>query len=556
MLTLAVLAALPLALGAPADLVDRQIDVGGTSLRIRCGGDRQPGVPVVVFEAGAFNTVDTWRDVHAPIAARARACAWDRPGRGASAPAPAGLDAPGLVELLRGVLVASGEAPPYVLVGHSLGGLIAQLHVSLHPAGIAGIVLVDSSHRDQVHRMAALNLGSPRAAATPSSPEAVPLAPLVSALAGERFAFDGPLVVLTRGRWTSGTDTLDDRARLGVWNELQRELAAGAARSEHHVAAQSGHYIQNDEPDLVVRAVRRVLEQVAAAGRGTGGPAGRETTARQGTREKLCSVEERTPEDLARLLEPLGEAGRTALIALADSPDPVEALCGVAGLAALRDRRAIPHLEAALRDSAMRANAHLLARWAAFLAGGPDADLGTAMLKVVEAVTDGVPWRAAGLDAVWLLGEVDHAVARDRLLAELDQPLEDARLDAVIHALARQGEPRAREPVSVIGAQAAREKSGNATPEQARRLGAVAFYQLALGPDTLADGLASLGTLAVPDQQGAAAWAVHTLCERAVRRPADRTAIEAHRNALVGELDRLGVSWQAPAGTFGCAGRP
>lgn len=552
MFLLAALAALPLALGAPAALVDRLVDVNGTSLLLRCGGERQPGAPLVLFEAGAFNTVDTWRDVHAPVAALARACAWDRPGRGASGPAPAGLDASGLVELLRGLLQAGGEAPPYLLVGHSLGGLIAQLHVTLHPGEVAGLVLVDSSHRDQVRRMAALKLRPPQVMASRPSPEAVSLERLMSALAEQRFTFAGPLVVLTRGRWTPGTDTADDRKRLGVWQELQRDLASASARSEHHVAANSGHYIQNDEPELVVRAVRRVLDLVSAGDAAAAASAVHQASAAHRVRGGLCGSEDRAPAEVARLLEPLGEQGRTALIALAESPDAAEVLCGVAGLAALRDRRVIPYLEAALRNPELRGSSRLLARWAAWLAGGPDPDLGAAMLKVVEAATDSAVWNAAGLDAIWLLGEVDHPSARDRLLAELGQPIDDARLDAVVHALARQGDPRARERITAIGVQAARDKSGNATPEQARRLGAVAFYQLALGPETLADGLETLGTIAARDQEDAAAWAVHTLCERAVRRPDGRTIVDAHRAVLVEELDRLGISWQAPAGTFGC----
>lgn len=555
MFLLAVLAALPLALDAPAALVDRLVDVNGTSLRLRCGGERLPGTPLVLFEAGAFNTVDTWRDVHVPVAAFARACAWDRPGRGASGPAPAGLDASGLVELLRGLLQASGEAPPYVLVGHSLGGLIAQLHVSLHPGETAGLVLVDSSHRDQVLRMAALKPGPPQVMATAPAPEAVSLEGLVTALEGQRFTFAGPLVVLTRGRWTRGGDAADDRERLGVWHELQRDLASASARSEHHVAANSGHYIQNDEPELVVRAVRRVLDQVSA-GAAAADASAHQASAVHRVREGVCGSEDRAPAEVARLLEPLGEQGRTALIALAESPDSAQVLCGVAGLAALRDRRVIPYLEAALPNPVMRPRVRLFARWAAFVAGGPEPDLGAAMVKVVGAVTDSAVWSAAGLDAIWLLGEVDHAVARDRLLAEIARPLDDARLDAVVHALARQGDPRARERITAIGAQAAREKSGNATPEQARRLGAVAFYQLALGPETLSDGLETLDTIAAKDQEGAAAWAVHTLCERAARRPAERAAIDAHRSALVEELDRLGVSWQGPAGTFGCRPAP
>lgn len=254
------------------------------------------------------------------------------------------------------------------------------------------------------------------------------------------------------------------------------------------------------------------------------------------------------------MLEPLGEPARTALVGLAGSPVKGEALCGIAGLSALGDRRVIPLLVGALRNPAFREEAYRLARWAAFLAGGPDADLGAAMLPIVDAFNDPAIRDAAGDDAIGLLGEVDHPAARDRLLVEFTQAPSDATLDAVVHALARQGDPRARAPIAALGVEAERAKSGNATPEQARRLGEVAFYQLALGPETLGDGLATLGTIAARDQEWTAAWAVHTLCARAVRRPAERAAIEAHRLALVEDLGRRGVSWSGAKGPFGCSG--
>ena len=269
-------------------------------------------------------------------------------------------------------------------------------------------------------------------------------------------------------------------------------------------------------------------------------------------RGQLCASEDPSPTELARQLAPLGETGRQALVALAGSSNPDEVLCGIAGLAALGDRRVISPLASALENPTLRPAAYKLARWAAYLAGGPEPDLGAAMLRVVEAVSDQATWDATGIDAIWLLGEVDHPAARDRLLTELRLPLSPEALDAVVHGLARQGDPRARTAIATLGVEAARAKSGNATPEQARRLGEVAFYQLALGPDALAEGLVTLGTMAARDQESAAAWAVQTLCARAVRRPAARAPIEAHQQALVGELDRLGISWQASKGPLGC----
>jgi hypothetical protein len=269
-------------------------------------------------------------------------------------------------------------------------------------------------------------------------------------------------------------------------------------------------------------------------------------------RDQLCGSADEASADLARRLTPLGEAGRVALIKLAQSSDTPDRLCGIAGLTALADRRVLSHLVAALRDPGLREQAYQLARWAAYMAGGPDTDLGPVMLEVIEAISDQAVWDAAGVDAIWLLGEVDHPAARERLLTELRLPLNGAKLDAVIHGLARQGDPRALAAITQLGVEAGQAKSGNATPEQASRLGEVAFYQLALGPDSLADGLATLQSIARRDQDWTAAWAVHTLCARAVRRPRQRDEIGEHRAALVEQLNRLGVSWQEPKGTFGC----
>ena len=287
-----------------------------------------------------------------------------------------------------------------------------------------------------------------------------------------------------------------------------------------------------------------------------GAPTDGSAPARQSVPEDVCGWRGRTPAEHARQLARLAEPERDALVSVAQSRDSGEVLCGVAGLAALGDRRVIPPLVAALRNPALRADAYQLARWATFLAGGPESDLGAAMRAVVEVFDDPALRDAAGNDAFWFFGDVDHDTARERLLAAVDQSLSDAALDGVIHGLARQGEPRARATIAALGLDAVRAKSGNATREQADRLGEVAFYQLALGPDSLADGITTLRAIAPRDQEAAAAWAVHTLCARAVRRPSQRAAIDAQRVALVEALGRLGISWHTVKGRVGCEPTP
>jgi hypothetical protein len=271
-------------------------------------------------------------------------------------------------------------------------------------------------------------------------------------------------------------------------------------------------------------------------------------------RAVLCASVDQPAAEAARVLEPLGEAGRAALLRLARSAQADEAACGVAGLAALRDRRVVAPVRAALVNPGLRDEAYRFARWAAYVAGGPAADLGAAFLPLVEALADPASWAAAGTDAVRLLGEIDHPAARDRLVAELGRPHPGATVDALIHALARQGEVRARERASALGLEAVAARSGNLTYEQASRIGAVTFYLFALGPDTMADGLQMLRHLAPGDQEDAAAWAVQTWCERATRRPSDRDGALRARAALVAEFARLDVRWShLVRGAFTCA---
>jgi pimeloyl-ACP methyl ester carboxylesterase len=254
----AVLVLSALALQAP--LVDRTFDISGLSLHVRCGGERLPGQPVVVLEAGGGNSADTWRDVQAPIAAFARVCAYDRPGRGSSERPAEPLDPAAYVPLLADLLNAAGEPGPYVLVGHSIGGVIAALFANVHPEAVAGLVLVDSSHEEQLQRFQAVTPAAapPPAATGAPGGEPLPVRGLIDALGAQPWRGDVPVVVLTRGR---GPDDPAARARHTIWLELQRDWATRSPQATQVVAVRSGHYIHNDQPMLVIDAVRSVLDR-------------------------------------------------------------------------------------------------------------------------------------------------------------------------------------------------------------------------------------------------------------------------------------------------------
>jgi hypothetical protein len=270
-------------------------------------------------------------------------------------------------------------------------------------------------------------------------------------------------------------------------------------------------------------------------------------------RASLCAAVDKPPADVARALEPLGDTARTALLALATSSTLADAACGVSGLAALRDRRVVEPVRAALKNPAFRDDAYRFARWAAYVAGGPEPDLGVAVQPLVEVLADPAVWKAAGADAIRLLGEIDHPSARDRLAAELNQAHPDTTLDALIHALARQGEPRVHARVVALGQEGVAGRSGNLTYEQASRIGSASFYLLAVGPDTRTAGLELLRQMAPDYQADTAAWAAQTWCERAARRPAERDAALAQHERLAAEFDGMNIRWrELVRGSFPC----
>jgi pimeloyl-ACP methyl ester carboxylesterase len=241
---------------APPELTDRRIDVGGTPIRILCGGARTPGSAMVVLEAGNRNGSDTWSRVQPAIAEFARVCAYDRPTLGRVTgvkPPPPTPDA--VVATLDGLLEGAGERGPYVLVGHSAGGMIVRLFATQHPDRVAGMVLIDSSHEDQEYRFAELNPAQAAGPPPPGALEAFDVSAMVEALSAAPWRASIQLLVLTRGIPMPSAD------QYALWLELQRELASRSPRGEHVIAKQSEHFIQIDEPQLVIDGVRRMLSQ-------------------------------------------------------------------------------------------------------------------------------------------------------------------------------------------------------------------------------------------------------------------------------------------------------
>jgi pimeloyl-ACP methyl ester carboxylesterase len=221
------------------------------------------GPVTVVFESGLGDTGQAWRPVQRSVANNcARTVSYTRRGYGmGSNPVDGQRDAEHIVAELRMRLAESGLPPPYVLVGHSLGGLYMQYFARRYPEEVQGLLLVDSMHSEQLGRVRAETPGVYRMMnvvtavmggamrrefvaipATAAEIEALPDAPNV------------PTIVLSSTRPAVG-EKPEFRALLA---QLQNGLSDSYAARRHDFVPGSGHYIQRDQPQVVIDAVREL----------------------------------------------------------------------------------------------------------------------------------------------------------------------------------------------------------------------------------------------------------------------------------------------------------
>jgi pimeloyl-ACP methyl ester carboxylesterase len=224
------------------------------------------GTPAVVFENGLGGRLQWWAEVLPAIARETTVFAYNRAGTGTSAETSAPRDGDAITEELRRNLRDKGIAPPYVLVGHSLGGLYMQLYARRYPEDVAGLVLVDSTHPEQLKGAGAkdnwptwLKLMFDVSLSSAASKELAALPATGAAMLALPPLTGKPVVILIAQQPMSEA------------SELARD--ANAKRSEivrlHPGAKQvwvdSGHAIPLEKPDAVIAAIHEVLLIARAA---------------------------------------------------------------------------------------------------------------------------------------------------------------------------------------------------------------------------------------------------------------------------------------------------
>lgn len=293
----------------------QMVDIGGYRLHINCQGASEPGAPTVVLDAGAGEFSLTWDQVQRQVAGFARVCAYDRAGLGWSERGPNPRTAPHVADEFDALLTAAGVEPPYVLVGHSMGALYVRYYALQHPDRVVGLVLVDGGHEETNQRLpevlvktseqanqilripqvlSAIGLlardpadfpdqfmpprppgaEEPYGAILAISPyywttaleehNAVEGSYTIMRSLPDRTLGDLPLVVISAGKFPDtvllNLSAEEQASVIAVQAELQAELATLSSTGRQVIAEDAEHYVHYDRPELVIDAIREVLD--------------------------------------------------------------------------------------------------------------------------------------------------------------------------------------------------------------------------------------------------------------------------------------------------------
>jgi len=245
------------------------IDSGGPKLRVSVAGN---GSPAVVFDAGGGGSLKLWGKVPAEVSRHTKAVSYDRAGNGMSDQAANPRDARHIATELHAILQNADVAPPYILVGHSLGGLHARVFAAMYPKEVTGLVLVDPTQEQSQEWAMEHGLAAAGQRECTNDNEVGCLAETL-AQAEESLVPPNIPVFLIHVMFPWGRNPFASRAlnnlrrtqteRLSVSLKFHKAFVDQIPGAKLIITEKSSHsFINFEEPELVVRTIVEAIEIV------------------------------------------------------------------------------------------------------------------------------------------------------------------------------------------------------------------------------------------------------------------------------------------------------
>ena len=219
------------------------------------------GSPTLVFETGMGPTIDTWDQILDSLSKHTRVYAYNRPGYGKSGLKNAPRNVKQVAVQLHANLLANNIQPPYILVGHSAGGLYVNMFARLYPKETAGVIFIDASHPEQFEYF--------------KTDQQFIYSMLITATKKGKTPYEHDIVLTTKESFknvpefpqvavtvlTAGKSSPFENKKLRKkWLEFQEGLSNLSSKSKHLIVEESGHYIHRNAPHKTIDEILRILK--------------------------------------------------------------------------------------------------------------------------------------------------------------------------------------------------------------------------------------------------------------------------------------------------------
>lgn len=216
------------------------------------------GRPTVVMDAGYGDFSKAWDSIIGEISMLSNVLIYDRAGLGKSETSSNPRTSREMVKELKELLIEVNIKPPYILVGHSFGGVNMRMFATVYPNEVCGLVLVDSTPEDYTERfLPTMSKDFQQAYNNQFVYEGNydEFMDSLKQLKETRQKLNVPIFVLSAGKKAHYSMESQE-----LWNEMQREILEISSDGELVIAEKSAHYIQNDEPEVVVNAIKKLID--------------------------------------------------------------------------------------------------------------------------------------------------------------------------------------------------------------------------------------------------------------------------------------------------------